>query len=72
MALYLFLLAIFGIAEKYADASLHKEITQVKRFVYVGTLIKSKYPSSIVPAIAQSYGDENFKLHYVGERNEKV
>ena len=61
-----------GIPEKYVDPSFHKEITKVKRFVYVGTLIKRKYPSAIIPAIAQSFSGENFELHYIGEGNEKT
>lgn len=35
-------------------------------------LIKRKYPSIIITAIAQSFSGENFEPHYIGEGNEKA
>lgn len=61
-----------GIPEKYIDPSVRKAFNEISQFVYVGTLILRKFPSAIVPALSQAFGDETFTLHYIGEGNEKT
>ncbi len=59
-----------GIPEKYVDTSIKKDFSEIRNFIYVGTLISRKFPSSIIPALAKSYKDEYFSLYYVGVGDE--
>lgn len=43
----------------------------IKDFIYVGTLMKRKYPSALVPAIANNYSDRHFTITYVGDGADK-
>lgn len=44
---------------------------QVSKFVYIGTFMRRKYPSSLVPAIANVYGDEDYSITYIGDGEDK-
>lgn len=59
-----------GVPEKY--------ITQprffsepVSKFIYVGTFMRRKYASCLVPAIAKTYRSEAFSITFVGDGDDK-
>lgn len=55
-----------GVPEVYIR---HEEriISNISSFIFVGTLIKRKYPSAIIPAIKEGMGDESYTITYIGE-----
>lgn len=60
-----------GVPEKYIpDVPVHRSFENVKNFVFVGTLIKRKYPAEIVPALVRAYGGDEFNLSYIGKGSE--
>lgn len=60
-----------GIPEEYVNVDKIKEINDISNFIYVGTLIKRKYPANIIPALKRAYHNEKFIMNYVGEGKEK-
>ena len=43
----------------------------VSNFIYVGTFMKRKFPSSLLPAISNVYGSEDFTITYIGDGEDK-
>lgn len=43
----------------------------VSNFIYVGSFMKRKYPSSLIPAIASVYEKQDFTITYIGDGNDK-
>ena len=64
--------AFSGVSETIVNIPL-KERTwdKVSSIVFVGSLIKRKYPEEIIPAAISSLGKENFTVTYIGEGKEK-
>lgn len=59
-----------GVPEKYITKSrLFDE--GVSNFIYVGTFMKRKYASCLVPAISNVYKDEQFTITFVGDGDDK-
>lgn len=61
--------ALSGVPKKYI-INYDRQIIDIKRFVYVGTLIQRKYPSVLIPAIKRAFKDETFDVTYIGEGSE--
>lgn len=62
-----------GVPEKYIPAvPVKRTFEKVKNFVFVGTLIKRKYPAEIVPALVKAYGSDEFNVSYIGKGSETV
>ena len=61
-----------GIPELFvSDSSSNKRsFSSVQDFVFVGTLIKRKYPSVILSALIKNYKDQPFSINYIGEGDE--
>lgn len=59
-----------GVPEKYITKP-RKFDSVVSKFIYVGTFMKRKYASCLVPAISQVYNDEKFKITFVGDGDDK-
>ena len=66
-------IAASGVSQPFivAGKDFEKEIETVKRFVYVGSLINRKYPSTIITALSEAYKDESFEITYIGEGDEQ-
>jgi len=43
----------------------------IKTFVYVGEMIKRKFPAALIKALSIAYKNKNFELIYIGEGGEK-
>lgn len=43
----------------------------VSKFIYVGTFMRRKYASCLIPAIARTYGKEPFTITYIGDGDDK-
>lgn len=57
-----------GIPGKYIpSSSINRQFDTVSNFVFVGTLIKRKYPAEIVPALATAFGTDKFSISYIGK-----
>lgn len=62
-----------GIPEKYIpNVPLMRKFDNVQNYVFVGTLIKRKYPAEIVPALVKAYGKDIFNVTYIGKGAEKT
>lgn len=59
-----------GIPETFLKDIKPKDFSIVKDFVYVGTLIKRKYPSVIPIALSKAYGKDDFCMRFIGEGSE--
>lgn len=59
-----------GIPATYNDNTINRDFETINRVAYVGTLIKRKYPSEIIPALYQTFGSE-FTIVYAGEGEER-
>ena len=60
-----------GIPKEYTTQKINKKFKdKLTSFVFVGTLIKRKYPIKIIEALNMVYEDNNFILNYIGEGNE--
>lgn len=56
-----------GIPEQYIPHEPRlRRFDSIKKIVFVGTLIKRKYPAEIVPAAKKAFGEENFEINYIG------
>jgi glycosyltransferase involved in cell wall biosynthesis len=57
-----------GIPESFTQEKIIKKFNNnLFSFLFVGVLIKRKYPSQIIDALEIVYKDEEFKLDYIGE-----
>ena len=57
-----------GIPEQYIPTeSVERNFTDVNRFVFVGTLIKRKFPAEIIPSVVKAFGTEDFEINYIGK-----
>ena len=62
-----------GIPEEFLPKETYKRtFDKVKSFVYVGTLIKRKFPAEIIPALNEAFGDDDFTMRYIGRGNEET
>ncbi|GCB34726.1 glycosyl transferase family 1 [Bacteroides faecalis] len=60
-----------GIPEDYITSSnIHSFSKPLNKFIYVGEMIKRKYPTSILYALQKVYPSTSFSLTYVGEGKE--
>lgn len=56
-----------GVPEKYIpEHPIERNFDKVQNFVFVGTLIKRKYPAEIIPSLVKAYGKEKFGVSYIG------
>ena len=62
-------IAASGVSKPFIEAgeTFEKEIVNVERFVYVGTLIHRKYPVAVLEALHQSYQHQPYSVTYIGE-----
>ncbi len=62
-----------GIPESYLTKECTKKFSEkITEFVYVGELIKRKYPTTIIKALNRLYTEEtNYKISYVGSGGEE-
>lgn len=60
-----------GVPEEYLLSAAKVFDSPIKNFIYVGSLIKRKYPVCLLPAIADSYPNNDFFITYVGEGREE-
>ena len=57
-----------GVPEKYIlEHPVERNFDKVQNFVFVGTLIKRKYPAEIIPSLVKTYGKEKFNVSYIGK-----
>jgi glycosyltransferase involved in cell wall biosynthesis len=57
-----------GIPESFTQEKIIKKVNdKLTTFLFVGVLIKRKYPSQIIDALEIVYKDQGFKLDYIGE-----
>ena len=60
-----------GIPEEFLPTETKfRPFDSITNFIYVGTLIKRKYPVEIIPALVKSFGNYAFKMSYVGKGTE--
>lgn len=59
-----------GVPEKYITQSRSFTHT-VSKFIYVGTFMRRKYASCLVPAIAKAYGNNPFSITFIGDGEDK-
>lgn len=59
-----------GVPEKYITQS-RKFERGVSNFIYVGTFMKRKYASCLVPAIANAYKKDKYTITFVGDGDDK-
>lgn len=56
-----------GVPEKYiSEHPVELNFDKVQNYVFVGRLIKRKYPAEIIPALVKAYGKEKFNVSYIG------
>ncbi|MDO4948868.1 MAG: glycosyltransferase [Bacteroidales bacterium] len=56
-----------GIPEKFVpQVPVRRSFDKVENYVFVGTLIKRKFPAEIIPALVKAYKDEPFGMTYIG------
>lgn len=55
-----------GVPESFIASAREYKKNEVSNFVYVGSLIERKKPVSLLYALKDAMGDQNFKLTYVG------
>lgn len=60
-----------GIPSKYVDSTIKKRFGEIKRFLYVGTLIGRKYPAEIVIALTNAFEKDGFSMTYIGKGDEE-
>lgn len=60
-----------GVPEEYIAAhNKHLFENKLKNFLFVGSLIKRKFPAAILDALIYAYPDKNFNLNYIGTGEE--
>lgn len=61
-----------GIPDKYIPLHLNERaFGHIANYIYVGTLIKRKYPAEIIPALVSAYDGEEFSISYIGTGAER-
>jgi glycosyltransferase involved in cell wall biosynthesis len=60
-----------GIPSKYVDEHLTRKISNRNTLLFVGTLIKRKYPSALVTASVKAFQGDDFKITYIGTGHEE-
>lgn len=60
-----------GIPTEYLRLNEREFNKRISRFIYVGALIKRKYPTAIISAVNKVYQHEDFSVTYVGDGQEK-
>jgi glycosyltransferase involved in cell wall biosynthesis len=60
-----------GIPDTYLAKSQRSFGGKISRFIYVGNLMRRKYPLQVLKGLHKAYGNSEFTLNYVGEGNEK-
>lgn len=61
-----------GVPEQFiANIPIREFPMPITRFVYIGEMIKRKYPDAVMRALALAYPKKNFQLTYVGDGGEK-
>lgn len=55
-----------GIPATFLDELMLKDFSVIKDFIYVGTLIKRKYPSIIPMALSKAFGKDDFFMRFIG------
>lgn len=62
-----------GLPELYIE-SVNRKIINIHNFLFVGTLLKRKYPAEIIPAVYNAFGKEDFTISYIGygEETKKI
>ena len=60
-----------GIPESYL-AEKERDLSTINSFVFVGTLIQRKYPAQIIPAVNETFGNEDYSITYIGDGDETV
>ncbi len=57
-----------GIPEKYIpQEKIVRDFNTINKFIFVGTLIKRKYPAEILLSLSKSYKDNDFEMSYIGK-----
>ena len=66
-------IAASGVSKPFIDAGnrLTRVIDKVQSFVYVGTLINRKYPTSIIDSLHSSFQNDFYKITFIGEGRDK-
>ncbi|MUP39641.1 glycosyltransferase family 4 protein [Labilibaculum euxinus] len=60
-----------GIPKNFTEHSNNKTFgDELKKFIFVGTLIRRKFPTKLIEAIDAVYEKKDFYINYVGEGNE--
>ena len=61
-------LCFSGIPQQFitSNEGVRRNFSQINKFIYVGTLIKRKFPSVIIPAVKEAMGNENYSISYIG------
>ena len=63
-----FFLCYSGIPEKYIpQIPIVRTFDSILNFIYVGTLIKRKYPAEIILALVKVFNNHNFSMSYIGK-----
>jgi len=60
-----------GIPDKYILDSKSHVFSRVKSYIFIGTLIKRKYPAEIIPALVNCYPNKDFTITYIGKGQEE-
>ena len=60
-----------GVPQEYIISEARDFKKVARNFVYVGSFVKRKYPSVLVPAIDCVYQDKQYSITYVGDGNGK-
>ena len=60
-----------GIPKSFIKDYPPRSFDEVERFIFVGNLIKRKYPSRIIESLAKSYKDSFFEMRYIGTGDEQ-
>lgn len=67
-----FFMCYSGIPEEYiCNDSIERTFDKINTFIYVGTLIRRKYPSVIIPAVYNAVDNKNFEITYIGTGGEE-
>lgn len=60
-----------GIPNLFLTPVKPKDFSVVSSFIFIGTMIKRKYPTEALEALCLSYGSTPFHIDYIGEGSEK-
>lgn len=66
-----YLMCPSGVPQEYIVQEPRRFVESVKRFIYVGSFMKRKYPSILVPSISNTYCSSAFEITFVGDGNGK-